>query len=105
MPQNKNILTEFIHQKFNTIKSVETDIVKQQKVENKILNVVNKVKNFPYVLIHNVCVHKALKHMGEKWKVQIFVYYLLYTVQTVSCMELFWCWTELFTSFKMFSIL
>lgn len=48
MLQNKNILTESIFQ--NTIKSVNTDIVQQQKVGSKILNIINKLKNFLYLL-------------------------------------------------------
>lgn len=48
MPQNKTILTESIFQ--NAIKSVNTDIVKQQKVGSKILNIINKLKSFLYVL-------------------------------------------------------
>lgn len=46
MLQNKNILTEFIFQNFNTVKSIDTDIVKQHNIGNKILNVINKVRSF-----------------------------------------------------------
>lgn len=60
-----NILTEFIFQKFNTIKSVDTDIVKQQKVGSKILNVINKLKKF-ICSQFIITVYKAQKHMVKK---------------------------------------
>lgn len=50
MLQNKNILTEFIFPKFNTIKTVDADIVKQQKVGSKILTAINRVKSSLNVL-------------------------------------------------------
>lgn len=51
--QNKNTSSEYIFQNFNTIQSMDTDIsiksidtVKQHNLGNKILNFINKGRNF-----------------------------------------------------------
>lgn len=93
MLQNKNILTEFIFQNFNTVKSIDTDIVKQHNIGNKILNVINKVRSFYTFSIQS------------GWKVKNTDISLVLTINNVnSYMQLFWYWTEIFISSEMFWI-
>lgn len=37
---------------------IDIEVVKQQNVENKMLNVINKVRNFYTFSIHNICVYQ-----------------------------------------------